>query len=394
MIRRFNFILAGAFIAGGGLATGCADGLGDEVSESELEGIVGEGAVLFNNPNAGHFNGNGRLCRSCHPSEEGQSGTLSPADVEALFQSDPTDPLFQHDGADVMGGDTFNRIRTHATVLVEIPLPPNVRIAGSDARSVTVARGIPTTMNTPAMDSIFQYDGRARSLQDQARGAILGHAQSTDVTGAQLDALASFQQTLFNRENIRAFAEDGVPLVLPEGVTDSEKRGRRFFIADGQTSMDMIGEGPQQICGWCHSGNNLDEMSAFAVTNIAPFPAAEGHRFTPILVAALNAIGRPRYNFEFTNPNGTVTTVNSPDPGLALITGVAQHNGFLKTPTVWGVKDTAPYFHDNSAKTLQALMNHYDIALFLLSSENPKKPPVIDLTEQQKADIIAYMLLL
>jgi hypothetical protein len=38
----------------------------------------------------------------------------------------------------------------HATILVEIPLPPNVRLADDPtARSVTLRRGIPTTLNTP-----------------------------------------------------------------------------------------------------------------------------------------------------------------------------------------------------------------------------------------------------
>ena len=39
-------------------------------------------------------------------------------------------------------------------------------------------------------------------------------------------------------------------------------------------------------------------------------------------------------------------------------------------------------------------MEHYDKALFILSTNNPRHPPVIDLSDQQKADIIAYLKLL
>jgi hypothetical protein len=39
-------------------------------------------------------------------------------------------------------------------------------------------------------------------------------------------------------------------------------------------------------------------------------------------------------------------------------------------------------------------MDHYDLALFLLSTNNPRNPPIIDLTEQEKADIAAYLRLL
>jgi len=31
----------------------------------------------------------------------------------------------------------------------------------------------------------------------------------------------------------------------------------------------------------------------------------------------------------------------------------------FKIPTLWGVKDTAPYFHDNGAKTLRDAVAHY-----------------------------------
>jgi cytochrome c peroxidase len=337
------------------------------------------------------FGGNGRECEDCHPSDSGQSGTLNPSQVQSKFASNPSSDLFTHDAADVIGGNTFNRIRTHATILVDMPLPANVRISGSSARNVILARGIPTTMNTPALDPVLMYDGRAPNLQAQARDAIAGHAQSTDVSSLELDAIAAFQQTLFNRSNLKYFVRYGTPLKMPFGTTDAEKRGRRFFIADDQTDPDMVGENPAAKCGWCHSGDFLDGFSAFAVANIVPFPASEGGRFAPVLVSELNSIGNTRYDFEFTNPDGSVTVVNSPDPGLALIDGIAAHSGFFKIPTVWGVKDTAPYFHDNSAKTLEQLMEHYDKALFILSTNNPRHPPVIDLTDQEKADIVAYL---
>jgi cytochrome c peroxidase len=31
----------------------------------------------------------------------------------------------------------------------------------------------------------------------------------------------------------------------------------------------------------------------------------------------------------------------------------------FKIPTLWGVARTAPYFHDNSAKTLEEVAEHY-----------------------------------
>ena len=349
------------------------------------------GAVAFNR---GTFDGNGRTCASCHPSHPWETGTLSPADVEALFAAYPNDPLFQHDGADVIGGDTFDRIRAHATVLIEKSLPANVRLVGSDARSVILARGIPTTMNTPALDPVLMVDGREPDLQSQAQGAIHGHAQAGDVPDFILDAIAAFQKTLFNRANLRDFAKRGVPVTIPYGTTEAEKRGRRFFIADDTDDPDMVGESPVSKCGWCHSGPMLNGASAFFAANIAPFPMPEGFRFTTALVAEINPLGRPVHEFEFTLPDGTTRIVKSADPGIALVNGNPNLSGFFKTPTVWGITETAPYFHDNSSKTIEELVDHYDLALFLLSSNNPRNPPIIDLTEQEKADIAAYLRLL
>ncbi len=389
-LLRFTLTL---FLAG----AACTEVEGEDdpaLDEAESGGIL-EGALLFN---AGTFGGNGRRCASCHPLIGGQTGTLNPAQVEVRFKLSPSFDLFRHDAADTIGGNTFNRIRQHATILIDMPLPDNIAVAGSDARNVILPRGIPTVMNTPALDPVLMYDGRAPNLQEQARGAIDRHAQSTAVTGSQLDAIAAFQRELFNRSNLRNFAKYGTPLAMPQGTTDSERRGRRWFIDDDKVSPDDVGESKFNVCGFCHSGSMLNGLSGFFVTNIAPAPLPEGFRFFSVLVSEFNAMGNPSYDFELSNPDGSVTVVNSPDPGITLQNGEAPPfgSGFFKIPTVWGAKDTAPYFHDNSAKTLTDLMNHYDDAIFVLSETDPVPITLgqVDLSEQDKADIIAYMLLL
>jgi hypothetical protein len=42
-----------------------------------------------------------------------------------------------------------------ATILVNIPLPPNVRLADSSDRFVILQRSIPTTLNTPELDPVL-----------------------------------------------------------------------------------------------------------------------------------------------------------------------------------------------------------------------------------------------
>jgi len=59
----------------------------------------------------------------------------------------------------------------------------------------------------------------------------------------------------------------------------------------------------------------------------------------------------------------------------------------FKIPTLWGVKNTAPYFHDSSAKTLEDVASHY--ARFL-----PLTPAPAVLTLQDQQDLVAYLKLL
>jgi hypothetical protein len=122
------------------------------------------------------FDGNGRTCSTCHTSA---TGTISPADARKRFRANRHDPLFLHDGSDDGRGNGASRMLSDATVLVEIPLPPNVTLADDpEARSVVVRRGIPSTLNTPALDRVLMLDGRQPELESQALSAIQGHAQA------------------------------------------------------------------------------------------------------------------------------------------------------------------------------------------------------------------------
>jgi cytochrome c peroxidase len=122
---------------------------------------------------------------------------------------------------------------TEATVLVTLPLPPNVRLAGDpDARTVTLRRGIPSTLNTPALDNVLMLDGREPDLATQAGNAIRNHAQgSIPPDQAELAAIARFELTdpFFSSSPLRDFARGGPAPLLPAGTTGSEIRGRAFF---------------------------------------------------------------------------------------------------------------------------------------------------------------------
>jgi cytochrome c peroxidase len=353
----------------------------------ELTANEREGKRLFTKAT---FGGNGRTCATCHSLE---TGTVSPQDARERLRRNFQDPLFAFDGSDDGQGNGFSRMLADATILVKIPLPPNVSL-GDDpaARFVVVRRGIPTTHNTPALDPVLMLDGREPDLPTQARHAIENHAQNTTLLAdSDLRLIADFELSdeFFSSPALRKFAGGGPRPALPEGQTESQKRGRRFFI-----SAPITGDGKTGACAACHSGPMLNRTDEFL-----PVPVPPGTRFMSVNVSEFNTAHNPVRNFIFKDLNGTETIVPSPDPGRALITGIfggpppglfTNLNAF-KIPTLWGVRKRAPYFHDNSAKSLEDVAAHY--ARFFLSLPVPDAAK-IRLTKQDETDIVAFMKLL
>jgi len=362
------------------------------VTSAENSGLderrVLEGRRLFERET---FGGNGRTCETCHSKD---TGTLSPGDVRQRFRADRSDPLFLHDGSDDGNGNGTTRIRRDATVLVTIPLAPNVSLADDPtARTVTLRRGIASTLNTPALDPVLMLDGRQPTLEEQAAGAIADHAQGVVPSFASLRAIAEFQKTnaFFSSPEVRQFAKHGRPLELPAGRTASEKRGRRFF---EDVPPDLSQGLKPGLCSHCHSGPLLNTTNEFAAAFIpSPAPIPQGQRFLSVGVSEFNDAGNPVREYVFNAGTPQERRLVSPDPGRALTTGIAddptlEHVNAFKISPLRGIRHTAPYFHDNSARTLEDVAAHY-ANFFKVASGG-----LIVLTPEDERDIVAFMKLL
>lgn len=351
------------------------------------------------------FGGNGRVCSTCHI---GKSGTFSPEQARELFARDPDNPLFRSIDSDDGVGDSYNRLLTHGTVRITVPLPANVEIVEEPGnRTAVLFRGTPSTNNV-ALENALMVDGRFADLQNQAVGAVEAHYQATSLPTEQQQAdVRAYQQTLFSNERLRKYFETGVPPKLPRGNTAAERRGARWF--DSST--------PDGKCAQCHSGPMLNTTNAFngcsTGRSCAPFPQGQqlqppGQRFSANLASEINQGSNPTKTYLFRNiPGfGDVTMVTA-DPGRALVNGgnpcleaplacVLQGPGravpLFKIPSLWGVNDTAPYFHDNSAHTLEAVMRQYQ-AFFHLTAVGLNDPS-FEISDQDAADIIAFLKLL
>ncbi|HTH01525.1 MAG TPA: cytochrome c peroxidase [Vicinamibacterales bacterium] len=371
------------------LTCAAAIAIGASTGSGAPPGQLLEGKRLFEQAT---FGGNGRTCETCHSLA---TGTVSPADAEKRFAQDPNDPLFVHDGSDDGQGHGTSRMRRDATVLMTIRMADNIQLADDpSAKTVVIPRGIPTTLNTPALDEVLMVDGRQPTLEQQATGAIQDHAQGAVPPIAALQAIAAFQKTnaFFSSPEIRRFAlEKGADPVLPQGVTESEIRGRRFFDDLPPDPTDGLKPG---LCAHCHSGPLLNQTNEFAKMFIpSPAPIPAGQRFISVGISELHPAGSREFIF---NPGKSDEFhLVSPDPGRALITGVIpandptlEHVNAFKISPLRGISRTAPYFHDNSAKTLEDVAAHYTLFFQIVSAG------FINLTAQDQADIVAYMKLL
>jgi cytochrome c peroxidase len=387
-VLRGEWMRAGVAAAVAGLVLAIGLNAGVAANDDQDGGYhVESGRRLFEQET---FEGNGRTCLTCHSR---RTGTVSPEDAQERFARDPGDPLFRADGSDDGNGNGVQRMLTDATVLVRVPLADNVSLADDPAaRSVVVRRGVPTTLNTPSLDPVLMVDGRQPSLEAQVRGAVGDHASGKRApTAKEAELVAVFERTrpFFSSRDLFTFAWTGHPPPLPRGRTAAEKRGRVFFEDVPFTAPDQ----KAGICAACHSGPLLNETNEFLP---AP-PMRRGGRFQSVLVSELNAAGNPVHDFVFKNPDGTTSHVVSPDPGRALVTGTSsgfENPNAFKIPTLWGVADTAPYFHDNSARSLADVVEHYAKFFAIVSTPAGGSTPALVLTAQDQADIVAYLKLL
>jgi cytochrome c peroxidase len=327
-------------------------------------------AIEFFTP---HKGGNGRSCATCHRPEDNFG--LTPATVEARYQAwqarrrhDATadDPLFRSIDADDFGED-FTTLRTKALVRVVLPLPPNVKLAEAPLeRSVTVWRSVPTVVNA-GITGPFQADGRLATLHDQALSAMRAHSETTRAPReAVVRRLVRFQEHLFSSGRARSLARAlaaGEPLPNTDPPLSAvERQGKATF---------------QQFCASCHGGASQTvntDARFLPVPSRGPLPGPQA--FVNVFVQTprprpffdeVPSANLPQRTYVVTGADGTQQELVTSDPGRGLITGDVREFGRFDVPTLFGIGRTAPYFHDNSASTLEDLVKHYQGLFNLLT---------------------------
>jgi hypothetical protein len=263
-------------------------------------------------------------------------------------------------------------------------------------------------------------------LSDQANGATLGHAQASQApTASQQAAIVSFEMSLFTTQitdndaqdlttakhaaggpqnlagksayygindnlgdySTRAaftatiFTEysawDGAPGGGTEAARASIARGQKLFNSRAITISGVSGLNfnspfnpalPASFtgtCGTCHDSPSAGNHSIAAPLNIG---LTDASRRTPDM---------PLYTLR--SKLNTSQTIQTTDPGRALITGKWADIGKFKGPILRGLASRAPYFHNGFAQDLDAVVAFYDDRFGM------------GLSAQEHADLVAFL---
>jgi cytochrome c peroxidase len=249
-----------------------------------------------------------------------------------------------------------------------VPSVNDVRLTGDDGENPW-PRG-------PNRTGGYQLDARQATLQDQALGALISHAEVQGLPAQSfLDDLAAFQLTLFTNPRLRQLADAIDAGVTPPPDPDPplnalETQGKAVFA---------------RACAQCHGGprqtttpSNIVRYHAIATQCPRPVDPLGRWQFA----ACPPRLARNTRLYEVRQANGVTIRLPSSDPGRALLTGFVlgpspfdDWNKF-DVPAMRGIGRTAPYFHNNSANTLEDVVDHYiELFKFIEANVPPGLPP-------------------
>ncbi|MEP6757555.1 MAG: hypothetical protein ABJA67_18790, partial [Chthonomonadales bacterium] len=119
-------------------------------------------------------------------------------------------------------------------------------------------------------------------------------------------------------------------------------------------------------CGTCHSSPNGGNHSVSLPINIgvADLNNSLGVGYLPVITLRNSSTG---------------ATVQTTDPGRALVTGKWSDIGKFKGPVLRGLASRAPYFHNGSAQKLSDVINFYNHRF------------AMGLTQQEKSDLALFL---
>jgi cytochrome c peroxidase len=223
-------------------------------------------------------------------------------------------------------------------------------------------RSAPTVINR-ALSAAQFWDGRAGSLEEQAKGPIqnpIEMGETHEHVVAKLKGIAGYPP-LF----AKAFGSDEVNIDrIAQAIATFERT-----VLSGNAPYDKYKRG------------NKAAMSAAQVRGMSVFfdkakcdACHEGVNFT------LNAYSNL----------GVGADKPEPDEGRFAVTKNPADWGTFKAPTLRDIEHTAPYMHDGSLKTLEEVVDYYDKG-GTPNKNLDQRMKKLNLTTAEKSDLVAFL---
>ena len=242
-------------------------------------------------------------------------------------------------------------------------LPTAVRFQG---KVLTVAA--PTIVNT-GYNSIYMWDGRMPTLEKQA---FAGQGKPADINAG---STVEPEVVVANLNKVSSYVKAFEKAYPGEGLT-------RETIAKALAAFERtIISRDSAFDRWVNGDKNA--MTAQQVNGFKTFvgkaQCVNCHQAPNFTDNGFHNIGLKSFGEE------------NHDQGRFKQRKLKLMDGAFKTPTLRDISLTAPYFHDGSAPTLTAVVEHYAQGGVVKTNLSPTLPQGLNLTEQDKSDIVAFL---
>ena len=253
----------------------------------------------------------------------------------------------------------------------------------------------PTSYNRILSDVQF-WDGRAGSLEDQAKGPIAApgemgntHEQAVKtvqgINGYQKQFAVIFPDEGVTIDTIaKAIASFERAIVTGPSPFDYAEALRPYEDYEEEDFAELQEEEPEEYTRYLKLRDSAQKnpMSESALRGRELF-FSEKTNCTACHVGA-NLTDEKYHNI------GIGMLESEPLSGRMAVTENKEHYGAFKTPTIRNVALTPPYMHDGSLATLEDVVEHY-VKGGHANANLSKDILKLDLSSQEKADLVEFM---